>query len=103
MTRSFKICETSTAYADIGELHHEYDERGCHRLVMVDKQTAKYSQFYSYAEIALLEYKGTRFAATTEYYDVELPEIFIIYSLKKHHLGEPIEEPKKIKIVKPAA
>ena len=91
---TFKVSATSVAYYDIGELHHEYSDRGWHRLVMVDQKTAKYGVLYDYASVALLEYKGVLFGATTEYHDILLPEIFIIHSLKPHSLKMEGDEPE---------
>ena|SRR5258706_15548677 len=91
-----KPWQTSIAYYDVAEVHHEYDEKGWHCLQIEGIVGA----WASYGDIAVLKWKDKLFAATTEYFWPELPEIFIIDELKRHDL-EP-EEPsvKKLKIVK---
>lgn len=84
-TSRFKPWQTTTAYCDFGEVTHHYDERGWHRLEF----KGAVGVWASYADIATLKHNGTIFGATTEYFWPDMPEIFIIYSLKEHEIEEP--------------
>lgn len=83
--------EHSVAYYDLGEVGHEFDETGNHRLTY----GGSVGNWEIYGEICKLERKGIWFAGTTEYFWGILPEIFVIHSLKEHDIEELKHNGKK--------
>lgn len=84
MKHRYRPTETSTAYLDNFTVHHEYDASANHRLQI----EGRVGEWENYAGICKLEHNGVLFAGTTEYWLTELPEVFIINTLKKHDLNE---------------
>lgn len=67
---------------------HEYDTRGCHRLVI----KGVLGDWVSYADIAYFIYGSVKIAATTDYYWPELPEIFKIVPIRNRDTPPPGEQ-----------
>jgi hypothetical protein len=80
--RYHEVAESSAGYYDITTVHHEYDDHGNHRLQI----EGCVGDWYIYGTIAQMNWKGIRFGATTEYYYLVLPEIFVIHNLKDHDI-----------------
>lgn len=89
----YKVCCTNTAYYDVFEIHHHFDERGDHRLEIEGRVSA----WGLYGEIVTFKHKDVLFGATTEYYWPDLPEVFAIHVLKRHEEmdAEPEQEEEK--------
>ena len=95
----YQPVEHSVAYYDLGEVGHEFDETGNHRLTF----RGKVGCWETYGEICKLEVDGVWFAGTTEYFYSVLPEIFVIHSLKDHDTKEVKHTGKKILTIKEVA
>lgn len=72
--------ESTIMYYDAYEIKHIWDGRGNHRLLI----NGCVGEWALYPDFAYIKYDSKLFAATTDYYWPELPEIFTITKLKDH-------------------
>ena len=95
----YQPVESTVGYYDLGEVCHEFDETGNHRLQF----KGRLSDWETYGGIAILRVDRVCFAGTTEYYANVLPEIFVVHSLKAHGIEELKHNKKKLLTMKERA
>lgn len=76
----FKPITRLTAYYDICTVNHEFDGHANHRLEI----EGCVGEWGSYDDIVKIKWKDVTFCATTDYYFMVLPEVFVITPLREH-------------------